>query len=246
MSQDAAHDEREDKPWDIQIPDHPPRSDSPEYVASRRKLHELVGQGTFYGPAPIQDHHGGGLWLKDSQGWFLVKNLAGMEWSSQFCADPAKVDQLRLNARRLYAMFPGVADELGITELLDTQITDAAGVAKWTDSICNASVPLPAALHTGVIPHGGGVHHYPSPITDIETFKADDFQLFVSDEHGYPVAVSPVAPRGSGDARVHVLWTHPASGSLTAQLHRTAAATGDKLVLGEDHDLARQAFAGQG
>src|SRR5712692_9397866 len=47
-----------------------------------------------------------GLWLKDAAGWFLVRNLCGIEWSAQFCADPAKVDQLRQAAKRLYARFP--------------------------------------------------------------------------------------------------------------------------------------------
>jgi Family of unknown function (DUF6424) len=32
---------------------------------------------------PYENHHGGGLWLKDAQGWFLVRNLVGLEWSSQ-------------------------------------------------------------------------------------------------------------------------------------------------------------------
>jgi hypothetical protein len=62
--------------------------------------------GLIYGQPPYEDHHGGGLWLKDAQGWFLVRNLVGMEWSSQFCADPAKVDLIRQNARRLYAASP--------------------------------------------------------------------------------------------------------------------------------------------
>ena len=76
----------------------------------------------FYGTASVQDHHGGGLWLKDADGWFMVRNLAGMEWSSQFCADPAKVDVLRRNAQRVYSGFPGVAEELGIASLLATPI----------------------------------------------------------------------------------------------------------------------------
>lgn len=242
----STHDEREDKPWDIAIPDHPPRSDSPEYVRSRARLHELTGAGTYYGAPPIQDHHGGGLWVHDETGWFMVRNLAGMEWSSQFCADPAKVDQLRQNARRLYAGFPGSAEYLGIRELLDTPITDAAGVEAWTDSICNASVPLPAALHTGCLPKSAGYHHYPAPIVEIQTFKRDDFQLFVTDDEGHPAAVVPVAPRGTGDGRVHVLWTHPASMSVVARSHRNTQANGQRLVLSGEHDMAKQAFAGQG
>jgi hypothetical protein len=237
------HTEHEDHGWDIEIPDHPPRSDSPEYQRSRARLRELASAGTYYGPPPIQDHHGGGLWLKDSAGWFFVRNLAGIEWSAQFCANPVKVDELRLNAARLYAAFPGSAEELGITGLLAAPITDAAGVAAWTDSICNASVPLPAGPHSGVMPTAAGVHHYPTPITDILTFKYDDFDLFVTDAAGHQVAVVPVAPRGSGVAKVQVLWANP--GSKLHAHHLRAAGTGGSLVLSPEHELSKLAFARQ-
>jgi len=239
------HQEHEDDPWIINIPGHPKRSDSPEYVKSRTAMNDMAGNlsALIYGQPPFEDHHGGGLWLKDAQGWFLVRNLVGMEWSSQFCADPAKVDLLRQNAQRLYAAFPEAAQELGIQTLLDTPITDAAGIAQWTDSICNASVPLPTPAHTGVLPTGGGVHHYPSPITEIVFFKHGDFQLWVIDAQGNPAAVAPVGPRGSGDGRVHVLWaTH---GSDLAGQVTEAEAQGKPLVLGENHPLARQAFVRQ-
>jgi hypothetical protein len=239
------HQEREDSPWTINIPGHPQRSDSPEYVKSRQTMNNMAGHVStlIYGQPPYQDHHGGGLWLKDDQGWFLVRNMAGMEWSSQFCADPAKVDLLRQNAQRLYAAFPAAAQELGIQSLLDTPITDAVGVAQWTDSICNASVPLPAPAHTGVLPAGGGVHHYPSPITEIVFFKHDDFQLWVTDPQGNPAAVAPVGPPGSGDARVHVLWaTH---GSDLAGQVSQAEAQGKPLILAPDHPMAQQAFVQQ-
>jgi hypothetical protein len=241
----ADHSEHEDEPWAINIPGHATRSDSPEYVKSRSTLTRMAGQvsGLLYGPPPYQDHHGGGLWLKDAQGWFLVRNLVGMEWSSQFCADPAKVDQVRLNARRLYAAFPEAAQELGIQQLLDTPITDAAGIAQWTDSICNASIPLPAPSHTGVLPAGGGLHHYPSPITEIAFFKHDDFQLWVTDPEGHPAAVAPVSPRGSGDGRVHVLYATPGS-ALASQVSQ-AEAQSQPLILDPGHPLAQQAFRQQ-
>lgn len=241
----AVHAEHEDEPWAVEIPDHPRRSDSPEYVKSRARMNQIAREsdGLLYGAAPFQDHHGGGLWLKDEHGWFLVRNLAGIEWSAQFCADPAKVDLLRRNAQRLYAAFPGAAEELGIAGLLATPITDAAGVARWTDSICNASVPLPPLLHTGVLPHGGGVHHYPAPIVEIETFKRDDFQLWVTDGEGNPAAVAPVAPHGSGTGKVHVLWATP--GSALHGKHAEATTAGSPLVLDEDHPLAMQAFTRQ-
>jgi hypothetical protein len=197
----------------------------------------------FYGSQPFEDHHGGGLWLKDDGGWFMVRNLAGMEWSSQFCADPKKVDQLRLNAKRLYAAFPGVADELGITTLLETPITDAAGVETWTDSICNASVALPPTLHTGVLPTAGGVHHYPAPIVEIGFIKYDDFKLWVTDSEGQPTAVVPVSPRGSGDGRVQVVFSTPNT-ALNEQ-HLAASAQGHALILAPDHPIAKLAFQEQ-
>src|SRR2546423_6826843 len=116
------HTESEDHPWTIAIPDHVGRTDSPEYVKSRAKMNEIARDiagkpgGLFFGSAPWQDHHGGALLLKDDQGWFMVKNLVGMEWSSQFCADPAKVDKLRQNAKRIYDRFPGAVAELGIRD----------------------------------------------------------------------------------------------------------------------------------
>jgi hypothetical protein len=242
----GSHTESEDHGWDINIPGHPPRADSPAYQDSRAMLHKIIA--TL--PATdhvvrkgIQDHHGGGLWLKDAVGWFMVKNLAGIEWSAQFCADPVKVDWLRLNAARVYALYPSAVEQLGIETLLATPITDAAGVAAWTDSICNASVPLQAVPHSGVMPHGAGVHHYPTPITDIDTFRYDDFDLFVTDEAGHQVAVVPVAPRGSGDGRVQVLWAN--SGSQVHARHVTAQTTGRGLVLPPDDELAKLAFARQ-
>ena len=189
-------------------PDHPARTDSPEYVAARSKMNEIAGQaaGLIYGPGPFQDHHGGALWLKDAQGWFMVRNLAGIEWSAQWCADPGKVDLLRQNAKRMYDLLaPEIKQELDPDGLLDTPIQDADGIAKWTDSIFNAGVPLHPAFHTGVLPAGGvqnaaaadpepgGVHHYPTPIADIQLFKRDDFELWVTDQEGNPAAVAPLA-----------------------------------------------------
>ena len=86
----------------------------------------------------------------------MVRNLAGIEWSAQFCADPAKVDLLRQNAKRLYDLLaPQVKQQLDPGGLLDTPITDADGIAKWTDSIFNAGVPLHPSFHTGVLAAAG-------------------------------------------------------------------------------------------
>jgi uncharacterized protein DUF6424 len=265
------HKEHEDHPWTIQIPDHPKRTETAEYKAARKLMNELARTipEFEYGPEPYQDHHGGGLWLKDNDGWFLIRNLVGIEWSAQFCADPAKVDRLRVNARRIYAGFPEAVKELDIRELLDTPITDAKGVARWTDSICNASVPLPTTLHVGVRPKAkaGGIHHYPSPIAEIELIRRDDFQLWVDDPSGVIAAVVPLAPRGSNDSRTRLLFAASpppadqptplqellrpaegpagAQGALPQQLDPPPSYDEDALILPASHPLSVQAFERQ-
>ena len=290
-STEPVHSESETHPWTVNVPDHPVRQDSPEYVAARTKMNELAAQapGLIYGPGPFEDHHGGALWLRDATGWFMVRNLAGVEWSAQFCADPAKIDLLRQNAKRLYDLLaPDIKQELDPDGLLDQPIQDAAGVARWTDSIFNAGVPLHPAFHIGVLPAGsphsppadsappppagsvqtppagsvqtplaaspqappaaadpepGGVHHYPTPIADIQLFKYDDFQLWVTDGQGNPAAVAPVGRRGSGDARVHVIYATP--GSQLEQQKQAAERASTPLILGPEHPMARQAFVNQ-
>lgn len=207
----------------------------------------------MWGPGDAEDHHGAGLWAwegdyPDYGRPFLMLNVVGIEWSLQFLADPQKVDLLRQNALRFYAMFPNSVlqlDKMGCdaTALLNTQITDAATVADWVDSIMNASVPLPKAAHTGVLPNGAGAHHYPGPIIAGGYIKHDDFEMWVADGSGVPVAVVPVAPRGSGVAQVAVVYAPPQS-----DLHPAYAAVreqGELLVLPADHPITQAAFAKQ-
>jgi uncharacterized protein DUF6424 len=205
--------------------------------------------------------------ITTSTGTFVAEGLA-----SHNCADPAKVDLLRQNAKRLYDLLaPEIKQELDPNGLLDTPIQDAAGVAEWTDSIFNAGVPLQPSFHIGVLPQGGaqsaqasapaasqppaaagtptagqepaGVHHYPTPIVDIQLFKYDDFQLWVTDQQGNPAAVAPVAQRGSGNASVHVLYATP--GSQLAAQKQAAESANTPLVLGPDHPLSQQAYTNQ-
>jgi hypothetical protein len=246
----GTHTEQEDDPWIINIGDHPQRADSPGYVRSRALMVALVKlvQPWVFGPPPYQDHHGGGLWLsQDGKTPFLVLGLIGCEWSAQFCADPTKVDAWRVRTKELVAAFPNTIplyESLGYHDgrgRLDTPIADATGVGLWVDSIFNASVPLPALAHTGVLPAGGGMHHYPKPIVDIEFFKRDDFTLWVTDSQGQPAAVTPVGPPGSGDGRVRVAYSTP--GTYLDQQHMAAHAQGQALLMEPDHPLAQQAFA---
>lgn len=205
-------------------------------------------QKVFGGP-PYQDHHGGGVWLKDSQGWQLVLGLAGCEWSMQFCADPVKIDLWRQRTKRLLDAFPETVsgyEALGYNDakgLLATTITDAAGVGLWVDSIFNASVPLPADAHTGEPPTGHGMHHFPKPIKDGDFLRFDDFVMWVNDSQGQPAAVTPVAPRGSGNGAVQVAYATP--GTKLHARHARAHAKGDTLILSASHPMAKAAFKKQ-
>lgn len=201
---------------------------------------------------PAQAHHAGSLWVFDGQGWFLLLNVCGVEWSAQWSADPQKLDGLRQNAQRLYARFPETLAEmerLGYDEcrdVLSTPITDHVGVARWTDSLFNSCVPLSPEMHQGVVSQQhpfGGWHHYPKSIWDAQLTKRGDFALWVTDEEGNPAAVAPVGHPGSGDGRVHVLWATP--GSALHRQHQEAHAAGKAHVLGAAHPLAQQAFGKQ-
>jgi hypothetical protein len=181
-----------------------------------------------------------------------------MEWSQQFCADPAKVDKLRLYAQRIYKRFPEsipAFKQMGFADadvVLGETIDSAEKVSRWVDSIFNASVPLGQPRHTGTVKLKakgrtpqveGGVHHYPTPITDIQLFKRDDFQLWVLDAEKQPAAVLPVGPRGSQQSDVRVAFATPGT-----ELHRQVAAAAKKgtfvRVTGA-HSMAKQAFAAQ-
>ena len=229
---------------------HATRNRSAEYMTSTKALKAIETHFRnwyfAHGDEPYQDHHGGGLWLYDDEGWFFVRNLVGIEWSGQFCADPAKVDILRQNARRLYAGFPKSFDAfraLGVDlkALLDTEIKTPDDVSRWTDSICNASVPLPQRFHTGAVPKGGGVHNYPTPVTDIDRFRYDDFTLWVTDAQKQPAAVVPTNKRGEPGRQVEVI--HATPGTKLHKAHVAAMKSGKMLVADEGHSLSRQAFA---
>jgi Family of unknown function (DUF6424) len=247
------HLEHEDDPWRIDLPDHAQRTESAGFRASKdlakKIVATLVAGQELYGSASLQMHHGGSLWLLDDAGWFMVQNEAGIEWSAQFCADPVKVDALRLNAKRLYAGFPltlpGMV-RLGYENaeaILNTAITDAAGVATWVDSIFNSCVPLPAVRHVATLPTGGGRHHYPTPITDIDLIKYDDYNLWVTDAEHQPAAVVPTAKRGSGVSRVRLAYATPNT-ALDAE-HALAHESNTAVEFGPDSDLTKEAFARQ-
>jgi hypothetical protein len=116
-------------------------------------------------------------------------------------------------------------------------------VEAWTDSICNASVPLPEGVHRGVLPSAGGIHHYPAPVAEIAFFKYDDFELWVNDGEGNEVAVVPVAARGAGDGRVQVLHVRTPDPIVPPTSTAWGDATGD--VLDAQSGIAEKAFGAQ-
>jgi hypothetical protein len=250
----TTHTSSDDQPWTINVPDHAARKESAGFRASKKLAKAILAtldvDERFFGTDTIQMHHGGSLWLFDDDGWFMVQNEAGIEWSAQFCTDPTKADDLRRNARRVYVAFPKSVPEMvrlgykKAQDILDTPITNANTIATWVDSIYNSCVPLPAVRHTAGLPEGGGRHHYPAPITDIDLVRHDDFMLWVTDpESDTPAAVVPVAPRGAGVSRVRVVFATP--GTPLAKRRAQARAKGQALELGPRSSLTKQAFARQ-
>jgi uncharacterized protein DUF6424 len=257
------HTLREDHPWEIRYAGHEPRKDSDLYKRSRPLLTKIAdtttqdgsGVGWYYGDGPWEDHHGGGLWAYGSKGWFFAKNYAGMEWASQFCANPAKVECLRQNALRFYEGFPNTEKQVlaidpqyPFAKVLNNPIKNAADIEQWTDSIFNASVPLPKPRHTGVLAKGHGVHHYPTPVWDIELFKYDDFELWVTDDQSQPVAVVPVHPRGADPSTPNygkVAVTYATPGTALHQRLAKAWSHGNTLIADARHKFAKAAFRKQ-
>jgi hypothetical protein len=249
----TTHTETIGSPITINIPDHPGRAESPGFVASKNLAKKILATipGGIFGDDNVQWHHGGSLWAWDGSRWHLYLNTVGLEWSSQFCADPAKLDLLRVNAKALYDAFPLTVPEMvrlgyhNAQALLDTAITDAKGVNDWVDSIFNSCVPLPATKHIGTRPTGSGEHHYPRPITNIEFIKRDDFVLWHDDpESGTPVAVVPTKAIGTTDKpTVEVVYAQPGT-KLHARL-REANLNGKRLELDADHPITKAAFARQ-
>ncbi len=221
---------------------HSARTDSNEFVHARATVQKIVAtlQPNPYGPPPIQAHHAGSIWLYDGTVWRLVLNWGGIEWSAQFCADPAKVDALRRDAQAITARFPETIPQLTAlgysdTDLLSTPVTDATSIAKYVDSIWNSCVPIPQPGHTGTVktdtPLAAGVHNYPESMCAIPRFMHSDFVPFVLDQAtGTTAVVAPVAPRGAGDPRVRVLFAE--KGHPLAAMKAQASSQGAALVLG--------------
>jgi hypothetical protein len=249
----GTHIESEDHPWSIYISDHPRRTESPWFAAAKRTAHKILADldpdGFPYGSGPWEMHHGGSLWVRSASGWQMYLARAGIEWSTQFCADPAKVDRLRRDALTLVSAFPSTLPtlaDLGYDEaeqILNEEITDADKVARYTDSLFNSCVPLTKRDHQGILPTAAGEHHYPWPVKSADFFRRDDFQLWVALSDGTHGAVTPLAPPGSGDGRVRLVYAR--HGTPQGDAVATAQRQHKAVILPPQHPLARQAYAKQ-
>ncbi len=250
---DSTHTQHEDNPWTINIVDHPGRAESHWFSASKRAVKKILAtldKSTYpYGPEPWQMHHGGSIWVLTDAGWRMYLARAGIEWSMQFCADPAKIDRLRQEARALVEAFPRTIpalEELGYTDakaILEDTISDADGVGRYTDSLFNSCVPLSPGDHEGTLPKAAGEHYYPIPIKAGDFVRYDDFVLWVTLDDGTHAAVAPVARRGSHDGRVELLYARHGTNAGEAL---TAAIKADKsVIVPPDHPAALAAFQRQ-
>lgn len=157
---------------------HPPRTDSPDYIAARKVLmNQRKGGCMICGGIPdmthpemaaiadphgLQDHHGGGIYVKDV---LVALNLFGTEWSLGWSASVEKVAQYVANLNV-------VLKALG-EPTYDAPITDTPSVMAFVDSVFNANLKLCAPHHVGRMSKPSkdangheavGIHEIPVPI----------------------------------------------------------------------------------
>jgi hypothetical protein len=210
-------------PVELYPADHPPRSDSPEYTRSRKTLMEEYGGGCFICDGPIdlthpgvedahglQDHHGGGIYVKYGDRPVLVAlSTLQMEWSEGWGADPKVVAGMVANNNMLL-------QRLGQPTYPDP-IADDKGVMAYTDSIFNANVKLCQQHHIG---HPAqhqpdrrgheavGIHNVPLPVLLYQLFcDWEHWDMFAGTTGTIAVAPHPQEP---GSAVVlHIDAAHP-------------------------------------
>lgn len=250
---DDAHEHRENYPWGVRIVDHPKRKDSKEFEAAKKvakKILATLGPDEWpYGPGPWQMHHAASHWVLTRAGWRMYRGRAGIEWSMQFCADPAKVDRLRQDALLLVEAFPATLPalaDMGYEEaeaVLKKPIQTAKDVQRWTDSLFNACVPMDQANHQGILPGVPGEHHYPWPVKSADFIRYDDFPLWITLEDGTHAAVTLLHARGSGDGHLRLVFGR--HGSIAGNLVAEAQQKGKMAVLPPDSPIALAAFREQ-
>ena len=200
---------------------HPPRTDSPEYLASRRQLMttqrgaclicggvpdlshpEMTPVGS---PVGKQDHHGGGIVVKDV---LVALNLFPIEWSQGWGSSPAALSKLVSNLN----IIMGLLGE----EPYSATISDIPSLMAYVDSTFNANVRFCAPHHVGLqtqhTPDANGheacgIHEIPAPIFWGQlTCDWQRFDMWLG-----TTGTVAGAPHPSGDGSVVVLHAHPSA-----------------------------------
>jgi hypothetical protein len=247
----------------IQTADHPARTNSPEYVDSRKWLMGVAGGGCILcggesdlshpggvaDPTGLQDHHGGGIYVidKNSNTPVLVAfNLFPMEWSEGWGADPAVVSQ-RVSALNLV-----------LTALeqptYQKPITDPRSVMAFVDSTFNANVKLCKHHHVGReeknTPDANGhqavgIHNIPFPVWAYQGYCNWSRWDMWAGTTG-TIAVAPT-PDGGGQV-LHVSAnaraTDPANWPANKKLLQQWRTDHDIDPLPPDHNLVQAAQQG--
>lgn len=242
----------------VETADHPPRTDSPEYVKTRKWLMGETQGGCYVCGGPVdlshpedpgnakgmQDHHGGGIFLvPDSGDPVLVgTNLFGTEWSLGWGADPARfaafVTQLNEVTKRLGG------------EPYTAEIATTEDVMAWVDSRGNANVKLCAPHHIAhedkhtpdVNGHEAvGIHNGPVPIwLGQATCDWDRWDMW-----GGSTGTVALGHPGDDSGSAHVLHVSPLHPDKSLyDEHRAHMAAGEAHVLPPHHPHARLAHAG--
>jgi hypothetical protein len=191
---------------EVETAAHPPRTDSPEYLRSRKWLMGVVTGGCYICGGPVdlshpdapadakglQDHHGGGLYVRDVLVGF---NLMPLEWSMGWGADPSRVTAF-------------------VQQLVDAGLV-VGGALAWVDSTFNANVKLCAPHHVGHqtthTPDANGheavgIHNAPWPVLAAQAV----WDWSRGDMFGGTTGTVTVAPHPSVPGAAVVTYVHPA------------------------------------
>jgi hypothetical protein len=247
----------------INTADHPTRTDSPGYIASRKWLMGTAGGGCILcggesdlshpggvaNPTGLQDHHGGGIYMidKNSETPILVAlNLFPIEWSEGWGADPAVVSQ-RVSALNLVLT---ALDQ----PTYQPPITNTDSVMAFVDSTWNANVKLCAAHHIGLQEQDTedanghqavGIHNIPFPIWAYQSFCNWSHWDMWAGTTG-TIAVAPT-PDGGGQV-LHVSAdaqaTDPANRAENNRLVKAWRAGRRDITLEPNHNLVQAAKQG--
>jgi uncharacterized protein DUF6424 len=234
---------------EIETADHPPRTDSPEYIESRKWLMGQAGGGCVICGGPVdmshpgvgdatslQDHHGGGIYVvTDGVPVLVALNLFPMEWSEGFGSDPSVVSGMVANLNT-------VRKTLG-QQTYEDPITDTNSVMAYVDSVFNANVKLCAPHHVGHLTQhtpdangheAVGIHNVPFPIVAYQLFcDWKNWDMFAGTTG--TLAVAPVPGRPGHAQVLNVAPEHPESVLYEKQ------ASGHSIVLTPKHPAAQAA-----